>query len=479
MTTSIGPIDTRFRTALRRVDEAGRLLKFETPVSLEYEMAGLIRKLQGDKAMFFEHVAGYDMPIAANLLVSAGNCETIFGLDALGIRACMERAITDPIPPVYVDEAPCQEIVITEDIDLGRLLPVLLHAPGDAGRYITSGVVIVRDPQSGVYNASYHRLQLHGGNRTGIQIDVGRHLGVAFEHARQQGRPLDFAVALGPDLSIFYAAAFMGAQMPLDADELSAAGGLRGSALPIVQCKTIDTVVPAECEIVLEGQLHHDELQHEGPFGEFVEHFSEAGMAPVFRVSAVTMRRKPIYYAMNGAALEMTMLRKYVMEASAYKALKAAVPIVQDVEMTAGGLHRFHIVIQVKKSRSQDDGFQRNAMLAAFATLKDLDLAIAVDDDIDIRNPTDVEYALATRFEASEDIILIPGARGHEYIRASKNGIRTKLGLDCTVPFDQKERFARVQFAKIDLNNYRTTTEPATGAVHEVFGEVKAPVGAR
>src|SRR5690606_17797446 len=126
----------------------------------------------------------------------------------------------------------------------------------------------------------------------------------------------------------------------------AAAGGLRGSALPVVPCKTVDLVVPAESEIILEGTLRHDELEHEGPFGEFVEHFSEAGPAPVFRVSAVTMRRRPIYYAMNGAALEMTMLRKYVMEASAYRALKAAVPIVQDVEMTAGGLHRFHIVIQ-------------------------------------------------------------------------------------------------------------------------------------
>src|SRR5690606_22008971 len=158
-------------------------------------------------------------------------------------------------------DAPCQEVVITENIDLGALFPVLLHAPGDAGRYITSGIIIVRDPETGVYNASYHRLQLHGGNRTGIQIDVGRHLGVAFEHARQIGKPLEIAVALGPDISVFYAAAFMGAQMPLSADELAAAGGLRGSALPVVPCKTVDLVVPAESEIILEGTLRHDELE--------------------------------------------------------------------------------------------------------------------------------------------------------------------------------------------------------------------------
>jgi 2,5-furandicarboxylate decarboxylase 1 len=140
--------------------------------------------------------------------------------------------------------------------------------------------------------------------------------------------------------------------------------------------------------------------------------------------------------------------------------MRAAVPIVQDVEMTAGGLHRFNMVVQVRKTRPQDEGLQRNAMLAAFATLKDLDQVIVVDHDIDIQDPIDVEYAMATRMEASRDLILIPGARGHEYVRVSNGGIRTKLGIDATVPFGELDRFRRVAFRDVALDATRTTTDP-------------------
>ena len=146
------------------------------------------------------------------------------------------------------------------------------------------------------------------------------------------------------------------------------------------------------------------------------------------------------------------MLRKYVLEASLLKVLQTAVPIVIDAEMTAGGLHRFHAVIQVSKHMAQHDGFQRNAIMAAFGALKDLDLVIVVDDDIDIRDPVDVEYALATRMEASRDLLVMPDARGHEYIRIGDNGIRAKLGIDATVPFADKQRFSRCSFEPVTID---------------------------
>jgi 2,5-furandicarboxylate decarboxylase 1 len=219
-----------------------------------------------------------------------------------------------------------------------------------------------------------------------------------------------------------------------------------------VRAVSQDLFVPAETEIVLEGVITPDATMQEGPFGEFVGFLSPQGMAPVLKITAVTRRRKPIYHAINGFGRETIMLRKYVLEASLLSALQPAFPFVTDVEMTAGGLHRFHVVLQVRKSVRQHDGLQRNAMLGCFATLKDLDLVIAVDDDIDIQDPADVEYALATRFEASQDIVLIPGARGHEYVRASKDGIRAKMGLDATVPFAERDRFRRAQFADVALD---------------------------
>jgi 2,5-furandicarboxylate decarboxylase 1 len=172
----------------------------------------------------------------------------------------------------------------------------------------------------------------------------------------------------------------------------------------------------------------------------------------VFEVTAVTHRHRPIYHAINGYGRETIMLRKYVLEASLLKVLQAAVPIVIDAEMTAGGLHRFHAVVQVRKATPQQEGLQRNAIFAAFGALKDLDLVIVVDDDIDIRDPHDVEYALATRMEASRDLVVMPAARGHEYIRVGQNGIRAKLGIDATVPVGEKARFARCQFEQVAVD---------------------------
>lgn len=365
-----------------------------------------------------------------------------------------------PLPPREVPSGPCQEVVVREGIDIPGTLPVLLHAPGDAGRFITAGVVIVRDPVTGIHNASYHRLQVIGPDRTAIRLDFGRHLRTAFERARDQGRPLPIAVCIGPDLALSYAAAFMGAQMPPEADELAAAGGIRGEPLPMVRCISQDLLVPAESEVILEGEISTTETVHEGPFGEFVGYHSDAGPAPVFQVTALTRRSNPIYHAINGAGRETIVLRKYVLEASALRAIRAAVPIVEDVDMPAGGLHRFVLIVQVRKRQVQDEGLQRNAILAAFGAQKDLNLVIAVDDDIDLRDPQDVVYALATRMDAARDLMVVEGARGHEYVRVSNRGIGTKLGIDATVPFEERERFRRVAYSRASLEPAEMDARP-------------------
>src|SRR5262249_22901925 len=199
---------------------------------------------------------------------------------------------------------------------------------------------------TGVYNASYHRLQLLGPNRTGIKLDFGRHLRLAFDRAKQKGQHLPIVVCIGADIALQYTAATMGSQMPENADELAVAGGLCGRPLPVAKAVTQDLLVPAETEIALEGRLRIDETVEEGPFGEFVGYLSPADVAPVFEVTALTHRDRPIYHAINGYGRETVMLRKYVLEASLLKVLQSAVPIVTDAEMTAGGLHRFHAIVQ-------------------------------------------------------------------------------------------------------------------------------------
>jgi 2,5-furandicarboxylate decarboxylase 1 len=445
-------LDTRFRSVLARMAERGRLQAYVAPVDAHLEIAGVMKRLDGGPALLFTEVRAHDVPVVGNLLAARENCEAAFALDFTAIRDLIGRGLAGPIAPQRADAAPVHEVVLREGIDLGRMLPVLQHTGADAGRFITAGVVVARDPETGVYNASYHRLQLVGPNRTAIQLDLGRHLRSAWEHAKRRGESLPVAVCIGTDVALQYAAATMGSQLPETTDELAVAGGLIGAPLPVIDAITQPLLVPAESEIVLEGRIRTDETVKEGPFGEFVGYLSPAGNeAPVFEVTALTRRKRPIYHAINGYGRETVMLRKYVLEASLLKVLQAAVPIVVDAEMTAGGLHRFHAVVQVRKASPQHNGLQRNAILAAFGALKDLDLVIVVDDDVDIRDPADVEYALATRMEASRDLITVPGARGHEYVRVGQNGIRTKLGIDATVPFEEKARFERCRFLAVDV----------------------------
>jgi 2,5-furandicarboxylate decarboxylase 1 len=458
--SNYGVLDTRFRSALDRMAAQGRLQAYTAHIDPHLEVAAVMKTLDGGPALLFTEVDGFDMPVIGNLLSCQANCEAAFGIDFNGIREFIGRALGAPKPPVLVERAPAQEHVHTRDIDLARMLPALHHTADDAGRFITAGIVIVRDPDTGTYNASYHRLQLTGPGRTGVKLDYGRHLRLAFERAKRKGEALPVAVCIGSDLALHYTAATMGSQMPEHADELAVAGGLCGRPLPVVKGVSQDLLIPAESEIVLEGRMLVDDTVTEGPFGEFVGYLSPADQAPVFEVTAVTHRDRPIYHAINGYGRETIMLRKYVLEASLLKVLQGAVPIVVDAEMTAGGLHRFHAVVQVRKVTPQHDGLQRNAIFAAFGALKDLDLVIVVDEDIDIRDPHDVEYALATRMEASRDLVVMPAARGHEYIRVGQNGIRAKLGIDATIPFAEKARFARCAFEQVAIDPKALSADP-------------------
>ncbi|HEY7065828.1 MAG TPA: UbiD family decarboxylase [Chloroflexota bacterium] len=459
-TGQLGALDTRFRTALTRLDAAGRLLKVRSRVEPDLEIAALVQQHDGDLAFLFADAAGHAMPVACNFLAGPANVTTVFGLDTDGVRAAMERGIRAPLACCTVADGPVHERVrLGPAVDLGAQLPILRHTARDAGRYITAGCVLARDPDSGVYNASFHRLQLRGPHTLAIRLDHGRHLRALWEKARARGEPLPVAVVIGGDVALTYAACSLGAMLPLERDELEAASGIRGAPLELVPCRTVDLAVPADAEIVLEGVVSTDEFVEEGPFVEFLGLYSEPGPSPLLEVQALTQRHDAIYYVIAGC--ESYMLRKYILEAGILTQLKQAVPIVRDVELTRGGLCRFHLVISVHKNEPADEGLQRNAIFAAIAALKDLDQVIVVDDDIDLHNPADVEYAVATRVEASKDLLLFPGARGHDYILVSDHGIRTKVGIDATVTVERREEFRRARYAAVDLAAHDTTTAPS------------------
>lgn len=449
--------DLSFRSALSRLDEARLLMKVESEVDPHLELTSILYEQLDRHAVFFKQVSGYGVSVAGNLLASEQNVLTIFQKNVAELRSFIVEGLTSPMSPVTVASGPVQE-VRHDDPDLTEHLPLPFYAPKDGGRFISAGVVIACDPDTGVYNASIHRFQHVERNRMLIKIDLGRHLRLLYEKAKERGEALPIAVVMGPDLAMLYAAATMGAQLPYDMDEYHIASGIQRRPLELVQCKTVPLLVPANAEAVLEGYISPDEMVDEGPFMEFIGLYTDVAPAPKVTITSLSHRKKPIWHIIISS--EAAMFRKHLLEGAVLKAVKAAAPCVTDVALTAGGLYRFHLIMQVNKRSAADEGLQRNAMFAAIAALKDLDLIIAVDDDIDIRNWRDVDWAMATRLEGSTGIILMPGSRGHEAVIISRDGIRTKVGIDATLPFGFEKRHKRAEIPQADMSRFETSLEP-------------------
>jgi 2,5-furandicarboxylate decarboxylase 1 len=445
-----------FRQALQRLDAAGLLLKVEDQVDADLELTSILYK-QPERAMLFKNVAGYDTRVVGNFLGSEENVLAIYQMDVAEIRNFITEGLTNPIPPKLVDSGPVQAVQ-RNNPDLLEYLPLPRYAPNDGGRYISGGVVIAKDPDTGVFNASYHRFMYVEGNRLAIQLDLGRDLRHLWEQAKEKGEKLPIAIVLGADIGTLYAAGIMGAQLPRDMDEYHVASGICRAPVELIDCKTVPLQVPANAELVMEGYISPDEELDEGPFMEFVGMYSDVSPSPVTTIECLYHREDPIWHVIM--TTESPILRKHILEGAILKAVQASAPCVTDVALTEGGLYRFHLHISVHKQKASDEGFQRNAIFAAIAALKDLDLIIVVDDDIDIRKWKDVEWALATRWDASNGLILMPGARGHEYVPISENGVRTKVGIDATLPFDFAKRHIRVPVPPADLSKYTTSLDP-------------------
>ncbi len=448
--------DLSFRATLQRLDAAGLLLKVEDEVDWDLELTSILYR-EPERAMLFKRVKGYDMPVVGNLFGSEKNLLTIYQQDVVGLRQYIPEGLSHPIPPKSVDSGPVQE-VFHDNPDLIQRLPMLRYAPNDGGRYISAGVVIAKDQETGVYNASYHRFMYVEGNRMALKIDQGRHLRVLWEHAKSKGEALPIAVVLGADMGTLYAGATMGAQLPFEMDEYHVASGILRRPVELVDCRTVPLQVPADAEIVLEGSISPEEEIEEGPFMEFVGLYSDVAPAAIATISCLCQRQDPIWHAIM--TKEQPFFRKPVLEAAIINGVRAAAPCVTDVALSVGGVCRFHLNIAVKKGSAADEGYQRNAIYAAITALKDLDLVVVVDDDIDIRNPADVEWALATRWDASKGLILMPGSRGHEYVPISEEGVRTKVGIDATLPYGFSKRHKRIPFPPADLSKYKTSLTP-------------------
>ena len=402
------------------------------PISPRYEITALLTQLERSKRfplLFCENVQGSEVPVVIN--VQASRKLMAFALDCrtYELAAAFSARQSQPISPVELSAAPVQEVLrLGDEVDLTQV-PLLTHYDVNAAPYITAGIVVAADPDTGVRNTSYNRLMLAGKRELRIFMAVGRHLWTLHNKAERRGEPLPIAIVIGvhPLFSL-------GAQAftPSTDDEYEVIGGMMGEPLRLAKANTVPILIPADAEMVIEGRILPHIRREEGPFGEFTGHAVSKDERQIIEVTAITHRKNYIFQDVHAGYTEHKLMGAVPREAALIKAVRQTVPTVKNVCMPVSGNCRFHAYVSIAK---RTPGQAKNAICAAFASDMLLKHVIIVDDDIDVFDEEQVLWAVSNRFQADRGLVVIPNAQGSELDpSAGPGGVNAKMGLDATKP---------------------------------------------
>jgi 2,5-furandicarboxylate decarboxylase 1 len=432
------------RTYLDRLNLELNLVRIQAEISKQYEVAGVLKKLE-PYPVLFDQVQDSPFRIAGNLLCTKDDFARYFGIPISGIIPLLTHAIEHPIACTPytspTNPAPCQEVVL-EEPSLDDL-PVLLHCAGDGGPYISSGVVIASHPDYG-QNADFHRCMQFSSRQMAVRVVQGRH----FDRFLNDQQQVDIAICVGCPPNVLVAAA---TSVDLGVNELEIAAALE--PLEVVKAYTVDLLVPAEAEFVLEGTVYLDRRHAEGPFVDLTGTQDIVRLEPVFELKAVTHRRQAIWHALLPGGLEHKLLMGMPREPTIFKKVNEVVKCL-DVNVNPGGCSWLHAIVRIEK-QTEEDG--KKAIQAAFAGHSSCKHVFVVDADIDIYNPLEVEWAMATRFQGDADLVVIGKERGSSLDPSAEAGthLTTKLGFDLTKPLTTAGKaFERVSFPEVDLDRF-------------------------
>jgi 2,5-furandicarboxylate decarboxylase 1 len=426
------PKDLRSFIAELEAKHPEEIARVTKPIGPRYEITALLTQLEKAKRfplLFCENVEGADTPVVINAQASRKLMALALDCKTEELTKTFSERQGRPIPPVEVSEAPVHEVVVLGDeIDLSKV-PLLTHYDVNAAPYITAGIVVAVDPDTGVRNTSYNRLMMARKRELRIFMAIGRHLWTLHNKMEQRNEPLPIAIVVGvhPLFSL-------GAQAftPSTEDEYAVIGGMMGEALRVVKAKTVPILVPAEAEMVIEGKILPNVRREEGPFGEFTGHAVSKDERQVIEVTAITHRKNYIFQDVHAGYTEHKLMGAVPREAALIKAVRLSVPTVKSVCMPVSGNCRFHAYISISK---RTPGQAKNAICAAFASDMLLKHVVIVDDDIDVYDEEQVLWAVSNRFQADRGLVVIPNAQGSELDpSAGPGGVNAKMGLDATKP---------------------------------------------
>lgn len=427
-----------FRELLDWLNRRGDLSRVSREVDPKHEMTAVLRRMQKgpNKAMLFGNIAGSDMPVATNVFGFRSSVAAALDLSEDKLLRTLVTKENERLPVERVEDAPVQEVVKTSSIDVARDIPQVVFAEHDAGAYITAGVLLAPHPQTGAYNASWNRCQLVGEDKLRVRMMPPQHLGRYHAEAEAAGKNLPCAIVIGAPPGLMFAAA---SKVPYEVDELEVAGAWQGAPLRVTRCKTIPVDVPADAELVIEGEVIADLREEEGPFGEFTDAYVPVMRNHVFRVTAITRRRDAIYHAILAGGTEDLNLVGVPVQAEIYKKVSQYVPRIKDIA-TPGYI--FGCVVAIEKDNEDQS---KNAVLAALAAYSWTKVVVIVDSDVNPFDAADVLWAIQTRCTPETGVYMIP--RMPSYTREDVRDVhRGKLGIDATVPLDKKALFERRRF---------------------------------
>jgi len=430
------------RSFLEQMEAEGEILHIKEKVSPKFEMSAIMKAFDNGPILLFKSVKGYSTKVVANVCATRKRICKALNTSEEALYQKLIEAWRNPTKPKIVNDAPVKEVV-KEKFSLSEI-PVLTHFRYDAGPYITSAIVSAKSPDKKVENVSIHRLQVLGEDKLAIRI-VPRHLYRLWLQAKEENKDLDVAISIGLHPAVHLAAT---ATVPFGVSEYHVANTLLEGKFKLVECEHVDAYAPAEAELVLEGKLSTSEMVDEGPLVDITGTYDIKRKQPTVKIVGVMHRRDYLYQALLPSGNEHKLLMGLSREAAIWEAVSKVVPKVRAVNLSAGGGGWLHAIISIEK---QTEGDAKNAILAAFAAHPSLKHVIVVDSDINVYDLEEVEWAIATRFQASEDLIIIPNARGSTLDPSAnqENGTTTKMGIDATRPLEKpKEKFERAKIPK-------------------------------
>ncbi len=414
----------------------GAFIRVTEPVSLQFDLQAIALDLERRRRfpiLLFENIAGRDIPVICNVMASRRAFAFALGVAEAQMPLEYSRRLKEHIKPVAVKDPPFHHTVRTgEQVDLTKL-PIPTYFPGDGGPYITAGLSVARDPDTGVETTGYHRYQVKGPNKMGVSLHSRRRMFEYLRRAEARGKNLECAIVLGLHPCIALGSL---AYPPPEISKFQVVGGLFREPMQIADCKTIDLMVPAWGEIVIEGEILSGVREKEGPFGEFTGYFARRSTEHVFVAKAICMRERPWYQSISaGRAPDHILPLGVLREGEIRNAVGRVIPNVRAVHVPTSGCAAFTAFVSITQTRP---GEAKHAIPVVFGVDHYLKFVVIVDDDIDVFDESDVLWALATRVQPDRDIVVISGSLGAILDpSASEQGVTAKIGIDATKPFGQ------------------------------------------